>query len=105
MVEEVDEGAAELCLNKADSSVILSHGAGASSSRLSALTYDTGYVCDITAGGDEQSAEDHLARRRDGETAGLPDVHSIKGREPSLHCNVTFLSTQIVYGPELRRWC
>lgn len=47
----------------------------------------------IPAGGDEQSAQDHLARRGDRETAGLPDVHPIKGgagggtamQQPRLH--------------------
>lgn len=73
---------------------MLARGVGASSAArlLSALTCDTVHVCGIPAGGDEQSAEDHLARRRDGETTGLPDVHSIKGRVPSLcRRNVTIL--------------
>lgn len=66
-VEEVNERAAELWLYKADSLVMLTHSVGDSSaaSLLSALTYNTVYVCGIAAGGNEQSAEDHLARRRD----------------------------------------
>lgn len=66
-VDEVNKRTAELCLYKADSLVMLTHSAGASSAArlLSALTYDSVYVCGIPAGGDEQSAEDHLARRRD----------------------------------------
>lgn len=43
----------------------------------------------VPAGGDEQSAKNHLARRRDRETAGLPDVYSIKGGLPVLsYCKV-----------------
>ena len=55
------------------------------------------YSCGVPAGGDEQSAEDHLARGRDGETEGLPDVHSIKGSVPSpcRCCDVTCVSTRI----------
>ena len=55
------------------------------------------YLCGVPAGGDEQSAEDHLARGRDGETEGLPDVHSIKGSVPSpcRCCDVTCVSTRI----------
>ncbi len=94
-VDEVNKGTAELWLYKADSLAMLTHSVGASSavSLLSALTHNTVYVCGTAAGGNEQSAEDHLARRRDRETTGLPDVHSIKGRVPSLCCcDVTFMS-------------
>lgn len=66
-VDEINKGTAELCLYKADSLVMLTHGVGASSAAclLSALNYNSVYVCGISAGGNEQSAEDHLARRRD----------------------------------------
>lgn len=101
-VNAINKRTAELWLYKADSLVMLTHSVGASSAAclLSALTYNTLYARGIPAGGDEQSAEDHLARRRDRETTGLPDVHSIEGRLPSLCCcNVTFVSTQIEHGP------
>ncbi len=66
-VDEVNKRTAELWLYKADSLVMLTHSVGASSAAhlLSALTYNTVYVCGVPAGGNEQSAEDHLARRRD----------------------------------------
>lgn len=107
-VNVINKRTAELWLYKADSLVMLTHSVGASSAAclLSALTYNILYACGMPAGGNEQSAEDHLARRRDWETAGLPDVHSIKGRVPSLCCcNVTFMSAQIEYGPELIYSC
>lgn len=88
-------------LFKADSLVLPTHSVGASSAAclLSALTYNALHACGIPAGGNEQSTEDHLARRRDRETTGLPDVHSIKGSVPSPGCcNVTFMSTQMEYG-------
>lgn len=88
-------------LFKADSLVLPTRSVGASSAAclLSALTYNASHACGVPAGGNEQSAEDHLARRRDGETAGLPDVHPIKGSVPSLGCcNVTFTSTRMRRG-------
>lgn len=108
-VGEVNKGSAELWLYKADSLEMLTHSVGASSavSLLSALTFNAVYVCGVAAGGNEQSAEDHLARRRDRETTGLPDVHSIKGRAPSLCClNVTLVSTHIelIYARWTARW-
>lgn len=94
-VDEVNIRTAELWLYKDDSLAMLTHSAAASSvsGLLSAHTRNTACVYGVAAGGDEQSAEDHLAGRRDWETTGLPDVHSIKGREPC-RCNVTFMSTQ-----------
>lgn len=38
----------------------------------------------MAAGGNEQPTKDHLARRRNRETAGLPDVHSFEGAGPFL---------------------
>lgn len=105
-VDEVNIRTAELWLYKADSLAMLNHSVAASSaaSLLSALTYNTAYVCGIAAGGNEQSAEDHLARRRDWETTGLPDVHSIKGREPSLlQCDIRVYTERD--GPELIYSC
>lgn len=66
-VDEVNKRTAELWLYKADSLVMLTHSVGASSavSLLSAFTHNTVYVCGMAAGGNEQSEEDHLARRRD----------------------------------------
>lgn len=49
-------------------------------------------VCCTAAGGNEQPEKDHLARRRNRETAGLPDVHSSEGAGPFESTNAVYFS-------------